>query len=58
MNMGRKYGRANNRSYLLLEGDTAERSINRNIVECKEPAALLLMFRYYSINRNIVECKA
>ena len=38
-------------------GSLIERSINRNIVECKEKYKVHLPWLLLCINRNIVECK-
>ena len=41
-----------------LIGDSEERGINRNIVECKGKASGSFNIPSLCINRNIVECKA
>ena len=40
-----------------LIGGSEERGINRNIVECKDSVAFLILQACDGINRNIVECK-
>ena len=44
-------------SFNNSNNDYTSRSINRNIVECKEDSNTFIFLRLQGINRNIVECK-